>query len=142
MPLVSFTLAARARLGSIIGAARDDIAPSRRLYSGGGGSVRGFGFQQLGPKDANDNPIGGRSLTEFAFEARYRFGNYGIVPFLDAGRVGETSMPSLSGMRYGAGIGARYYTNFGPMRFDIATPLGRKPGESKVAIYISIGQAF
>ena len=142
LPLGSFTLAARARLGSVVGAARDDIAPSRRLYSGGGGSVRGFGFQQLGPKDAENNPIGGRSLTEFAFEARYRFGNYGIVPFLDAGRVGEASMPSLSGMRYGAGIGARYYTNFGPMRFDIATPLGRKPGESKVAVYISIGQAF
>ncbi|WP_223797142.1 autotransporter assembly complex protein TamA [Sphingomonas nostoxanthinifaciens] len=138
----SLVLAARARVGSIIGASRHDIAPSRRLYSGGGGSVRGFGYQQLGPKDENNNPIGGRSLTEFAFEARYRFGNYGIVPFLDAGRVGESSMPSVSGMRYGAGIGARYYTNFGPMRFDIATPLGRKPGESKVAIYISIGQAF
>ena len=138
----SITLAARARVGSIIGVARDDIAPSRRLYSGGGGSVRGFGFQQLGPKDASNNPIGGRSLTEFAAEVRYRFGNYGVVPFLDAGRVGEKSMPSLSGMRYGAGIGARYYTNFGPMRFDIATPLGRKPGESKIAVYISIGQAF
>ena len=138
----SLVLAGRARVGSIVGAARDDIAPSRRLYSGGGGSVRGFGYQQLGPKDANNDPIGGRSLTEFAIEARYRFGNYGVVPFFDAGRVGETSMPSLSGLRYGVGIGARYYTNFGPFRIDVATPLGRKPGESKVALYISIGQAF
>jgi translocation and assembly module TamA len=138
----SLVLAGRARVGSIVGAARDDIAPSRRLYSGGGGSVRGFGYQQLGPKDVNNDPIGGRSVTEFAVEARYRFGNYGIVPFFDAGRVGESSTPSISGMRYGAGIGARYYTNFGPMRLDIATPLGRKPGESKVAVYISIGQAF
>ena len=135
-------LAGRVRVGSIVGAARDDIAPSRRLYSGGGGSVRGFGYQQLGPKDADNNPIGGRSQTEFAVEARYRFGNYGIVPFLDGGRVGEGSTPSISGMRYGVGIGARYYTNFGPFRVDVATPLGRKPGESKVALYISIGQAF
>ncbi|HJS10776.1 BamA/TamA family outer membrane protein, partial [Sphingopyxis sp.] len=42
----------------------------------------------------------------------------------------------------GAGIGARYYTNFGPMRFDIATPIGRKPGEARVSVYVSIGQAF
>ncbi|WP_294390014.1 BamA/TamA family outer membrane protein [uncultured Sphingomonas sp.] len=138
----NLVLAGRARVGSILGAARDDIAPSRRLYAGGGGSVRGFGYQQLGPKDVNNDPIGGRSLTEFAVEARYRFGNYGVVPFFDAGRVGEGSIPSISNMRYGVGIGARYYTNFGPFRLDVATPLGRKPGESKVAVYISIGQAF
>ncbi|MBU3078796.1 BamA/TamA family outer membrane protein [Sphingomonas sp. XMGL2] len=135
-------LAARARLGMINGASRDSIAPSRRLYAGGGGSVRGFGYQELGPKDLDANPIGGRSLTEFAVEARYRFGNFGVVPFLDAGRVGEGSTPSISGMRYGAGIGARYYTNFGPMRIDVATPLARQRGESRVAVYISIGQAF
>ena len=138
----AFVLAGRARLGSIVGAPRDDIAPSRRLYAGGGGSVRGFGYQQLGPRDADNNPLGGRSLTEFGAEVRYRFGNFGVVPFLDAGRVGEKSMPSISGMRYGAGIGGRYYTNFGPMRVDIATPLGRRPGEARVALYISIGQAF
>ncbi|MGE3747283.1 MAG: BamA/TamA family outer membrane protein, partial [Sphingomonadaceae bacterium] len=75
-------------------------------------------------------------------EARYRFGDYGIVPFIDAGRVGAGSTPSLSGMRYGAGIGGRYYTNFGPLRVDIATPINRRPGESRVAVYVSIGQAF
>jgi translocation and assembly module TamA len=138
----ALVLAGRARVGSIIGASRDAIAPSRRYYAGGGGSVRGFGFQELGPKDANGDPVGGRSLTEFAVEARYRFGNYGIVPFFDAGRVGEGATPSLSGMRYGAGIGGRYYTNFGPMRVDVATPINRKRGESKIALYISIGQAF
>ncbi|GGE76109.1 autotransporter assembly complex protein TamA [Sphingomonas prati] len=138
----SIVLAARARVGSIIGVSRDDLAPSRRLYAGGGGSVRGFGYQQLGPKDPNNDPIGGRSLTEFAIEGRYRFGNFGVVPFVDAGRVGEASSPSISGLRYGAGIGGRYYTNFGPLRLDVATPIGRKRGESKIALYISIGQAF
>jgi translocation and assembly module TamA len=138
----SIVLAARARVGSIVGAGRATIAPSRRYYSGGGGSVRGFGFQELGPRDANNDPLGGRSLTEFAVEARYRVGDYGIVPFIDAGRVGDETAPSLSGMRYGAGIGGRYYTNFGPLRLDVATPLKRRAGESKVALYISIGQAF
>ncbi len=138
----SLVLAGRTRVGSIVGAGRASIAPSRRYYSGGGGSVRGFGFQELGPRDLNNDPLGGRSVTEFAIEARYRFGDYGIVPFIDAGRVGQSSAPSLSGMRYGVGIGGRYYTNFGPMRVDIATPLNRRPGEAKVALYISIGQAF
>jgi translocation and assembly module TamA len=138
----SLVIAGRARVGSILGAARDEIAPSRRLYAGGGGSVRGFGFQQLGPRGADNLPLGGRSLTEFALEARYRFGDFGVVPFIDAGRLGPESTPSLSGMRYGVGVGARYYTNFGPMRIDVATPLGRRPGESRVALYISIGQAF
>ena len=138
----NFTIAGRTRVGSIVGASRDAIAPSRRFYAGGGGSVRGFGFQQLGPKDAQGDPIGGRSVTEFAIEGRYRFGNFGIVPFIDAGQVSERSTPSLSGLRFGAGIGGRYYTNFGPLRIDVATPIGRRRGETAIALYLSIGQAF
>jgi translocation and assembly module TamA len=139
----SIVLAGRAMVNSIEGVnSIDDIAPSRRIYAGGGGSVRGFGYQELGPKDAQNNPIGGLSSTELAAEVRYRFGNFGVVPFFDAGRVGTNATPSISGMRYGAGIGGRYYTNFGPLRFDVATPINRQPGESKIALYISIGQAF
>lgn len=138
----SIVLAGRALMSSIQGASLDDIAPSRRIYVGGGGSVRGFGYQELGPKDAQNNPTGGLSSTELAVEARYRFGNFGIVPFFDAGRLGQTSTPGISHLRYGAGIGGRYYTNFGPLRVDVATPIDRQPGESKIALYISIGQAF
>nr|WP_235587853.1 BamA/TamA family outer membrane protein [Sphingopyxis sp. H115] len=138
----SIVLAGRVRVGSILGAARERLAPSRRFYAGGGGSVRGFGYQELGPKDPNNDPIGGRSVNEAAFEARYRFGNFGVVGFVDAGQVYRGSTPDFSNLRFGAGIGARYYTNFGPMRFDIATPIGRKPGEARVSVYVSIGQAF
>jgi translocation and assembly module TamA len=135
-------VAGRARAGSIQGIDRNDLAPSRRYYGGGGGSVRGYGFQRLGPLDPNGNPLGGRSLNEFAIEARYRFGDYGIVPFFDAGNSYESSTPRLSDMRYGVGIGGRFYTNFGPLRVDVATPLNPREGDGKVALYISIGQAF
>ncbi|MES2337545.1 MAG: BamA/TamA family outer membrane protein [Pseudomonadota bacterium] len=156
----SLVIAGRARAGSIAGIARDDLAPSRRYYAGGGGSVRGFGFQELGPKTEEPNPnfdptdpdekdaptvfrpVGGRSFNEFAIEARYRFGNFGIVPFVDAGQVYDSALPSGSNIRFGAGIGGRFYTNFGPFRIDVATPIARKPGESKIALYLSIGQAF
>ncbi len=152
----SFVLAGRFRFGSIYGVGRDDIAPSRRLYAGGGGSVRGFGYQQIGPRetivtpdpDDPENPnvdyfyLGGRSVVEGAVEGRYRFGNFGAVAFVDAGQVYEEQYPGFDGMRYGVGIGARYYTNFGPFRADIAMPLNRRPGEARFGVYISIGQAF
>ncbi|MDT9599705.1 autotransporter assembly complex protein TamA [Sphingosinicella rhizophila] len=138
----SLVIAGRARFGSIYGAELSELAPSRRFYAGGGGSVRGFGFQELGPKDAEGRPLGGRSLAEFALEGRYRFGNYGVVGFVDAGQVYDSQFPTFSSMRFGVGIGGRLYTNFGPLRVDVATPIGRRKGESRVAVYISIGQAF
>jgi translocation and assembly module TamA len=141
------TIAGRARLGTIFGASRDRIAPSRRFYAGGGGSVRGYGFQRLGPRDpVFDDPIGGRSLAEFALEARVRtplFGNaLGIVPFIDAGNIYTSPLPRLDDLRFGAGIGVRYHTNFGPIRVDVGTPLNRRSGDPRIAVYVSLGQAF
>lgn len=135
-------LAGRVRVGTIQGAGLFDIAPSRRLYAGGGGSVRGYSYQGLGEQAADGKPVGGRSLNEASFEARYRFGNYGVVAFIDAGQAYRETMPQFNDLRYGVGIGGRFYTNFGPLRFDVATPLGRKPGESRINVYVSIGQAF
>jgi translocation and assembly module TamA len=138
----SFVLAGRVRLGTIQGATRNDIAPSRRFYAGGGGSVRGFGYQKLGPLDPNGDPVGGRSVNEAAVEGRYRWGNYGIVGFVDVGQSYESTMPKFSDLRMGVGIGGRFYTNFGPLRLDVATPINRRKGEARVSVYVSIGQAF
>ncbi|WP_294300064.1 autotransporter assembly complex family protein [uncultured Sphingomonas sp.] len=137
------TLASRIRLGTIAGAPRDAIAPSRRFYAGGGASVRGYGFQSIGPRGPNDTPIGGRSLTEFSIEARVKaFGNFGVVPFFDAGNIYTSPLPKLSGFRYGAGLGVRYYSNFGPIRIDVGTPLNPQPGDPRIGVYVSLGQAF
>jgi len=137
-----FVFAERIRLGSIDGVARDSIAPSRRYYAGGGGSIRGDGYQKIGPVDRNGDPLGGKSLTEFSLETRVRFGNFGVVPFLDGGNLYASSIPKFSKFRYGTGIGVRYYSSFGPIRVDVGTPLNRRPGESRVAVYVSLGQAF
>ncbi|TCD06613.1 hypothetical protein EYB45_02580 [Erythrobacteraceae bacterium CFH 75059] len=159
-PADALVIAGRVRLGTIQGTQRFDIAPSRRLYAGGGGSVRGYGFQQLGPRvilpnpefdpDDEDNdadpfiyrPIGGRSVNEAALEVRYRFGSFGAVAFVDAGQAYEATTPQFNDLQFGVGVGARYYTNFGPLRLDVATPLNRRPGDSRINIYVSIGQAF
>ena len=137
------TVAGRARLGTIIGASRDRIAPSRRFYAGGGGSVRGYGFQALGPRDpVFDDPIGGRSLAEFAIEARVRVGPFGIVPFVDGGNISTTSLPRFDNLRFGTGVGVRYHSRFGPIRVDLATPINPQPGDPRIAVYVSLGQAF
>ena len=136
-------LAARTRLGTIVGAPRDQVAPSRRFYAGGGASVRGYGYQAIGPRDPNNDPIGGRSLTEFSIEARVRvLGSFGIVPFLDAGNIYTSPLPKFTGLQYGTGIGVRYYSNFGPIRLDVGTPINPQPGDSRIAVYVSLGQAF
>ena len=138
--------AGRIRLGTIFGASAFDLAPSRRFYAGGGGSVRGYGYQQLGPKDADGDPIGGRGLAEFALEARVRLkqfgGNFGIVPFVDAGSLTTKSLPTLGHMRYAAGVGVRYYSSFGPIRVDVGVPLNRQKGDGPLAVTVSLGQAF
>ena len=136
-------VAERIRAGTILGAPRDQIAPSRRFYAGGGASVRGYGYQSIGPRDPNNDPIGGRSLAEFSLEARVRvLGSFGVVPFLDGGNIYTDVVPRLSGFRYGAGLGLRYYSNFGPIRVDVGTPLNPQPGDSRIAVYVSLGQAF
>ena len=135
-------LAGRIRIGTIAGAKRDQIAPSRRYYAGGGGSVRGYGYQDIGPRDVDNDPIGGRSIAEFSLEARIRFGDFGLVPFFDGGNIYTKVLPRFTGMRYGAGLGARYYTSFGPIRVDLGTPINRRKGDPRVAVYVSLGQAF
>lgn len=135
-------LAGRARFASITGTALDNIAPSRRYYAGGGGSVRGFSYQDIGPRDIYGDPIGGRSLAEFSLEARVRFGAFGVVPFVDAGNIYTSSTPRPDKLRIGAGVGGRYYSSFGPIRIDVGTPINRQTGEARVAVYVSLGQAF
>lgn len=139
------TLAGRIRLGTIVGATSDRIAPTRRFYAGGGGSVRGYSYQAIGPRDLNNDPVGGRSLAEVSFEARFRLGarkQFGIVPFVDAGTISTDALPTVREMRVGAGIGLRYYSNFGPIRVDVGTPVNPQKGDAPIGVYVSLGQAF
>jgi translocation and assembly module TamA len=135
-------IAGRVRFGSIAGASTLDLAPSRRFYAGGGSSVRGYGYQQIGPRDAANDPVGGRSLAEFSLEARVRWREFGIVPFLDGGNIYSGQTPRLSGFRYGAGLGVRYHSNFGPIRVDVGTPINPRKGDTPVTVFVSLGQAF
>jgi translocation and assembly module TamA len=139
-----YVVAVLGALGATVGVGLDELPKDKRFYAGGGGSVRGYGFQRAGPIDTNDTPIGGLSSAEASLEFRYKLTEtIGIVPFVDAGNVYDTSFPDLSKRVFiGAGIGARYYTGLGPLRFDIAAPLHRRSGDRPFQIYVSLGQAF
>lgn len=136
-------LAARARIGAVYGEDTATLPANRRFYAGGGGSIRGYGFQNVGPLNDDGDPFGGRSLIELSAEARFKVTpTIGVVPFLDVGNVYQSALPKLSGLQYGAGIGLRYYTDFAPVRLDIGTPINPRPGDDPVQVYISIGQSF
>lgn len=139
----SLIAAARSRAAFIAGPARDRIPASRRLYTGGGGSIRGFEHQSVGPLDGGNDPEGGRSSLEFGVEMRWRItDDIGIVPFIDGGSAFEDPTPDFTDFRFAAGLGLRYYTPIGPLRLDIATPLNPREQDNLFEFYISLGQAF
>jgi len=138
-----FVFAERVAIGSIVGTGLENVPADRRFYSGGGGSVRGYAYQGIGPKDINGQPIGGLSFFETSVEMRVAVTDtVGIVPFVDAGTVSTRSFPDFSRVKVGAGVGLRYITPFGPLRIDAAVPLNRDPGDPRFGIYAGIGQAF
>ena len=138
-----FVLAERVAVGSIVGTGLQNVPADRRFYSGGGGSVRGYAYQGIGPKDPTGQPIGGLSFFETSVEMRIGITDtIGIVPFIDAGTVSTRSVPNFSDVKIGAGVGLRYVTPFGPLRIDAAVPLNRDPGDPHFGIYAGIGQAF
>ena len=139
-----YVLAGLVGAGAMGGAELADIPANWRFYAGGGGSVRGYAYNSLGPYGPFGAVIGGRSLFQISAELRVRVTDtIGIVPFFDAGNAYASNFPNFSAPLYKAvGVGLRYYTAIGPIRADVAFPLQQRPGTGRVALYVSIGQAF
>ena len=141
-PFIQF--AGRGLVGFLEGASRDAVPADERFYAGGGGSVRGYPYQTLGPISDGD-PVGGRSVFEVSFEIRVKVTEtVGFVTFLDGGSAFESSYPDFDEpIRWGTGVGIRYYTAVGPLRLDLAFPLEARDGiDDAFQAYVSIGQAF
>ena len=136
-------VAARLKIGDIFGGQIPTVPADRRFYAGGGGSVRGYSYQAVGPRLSDNTPQGGLSVVESSLELRQRLnGNFGVVGFVDAGMIGAGETPNFRDFSVGAGVGLRYNLGFAPFRVDIATPLDPRRGDPAVQIYLSIGQSF
>lgn len=139
------TLAGRTQIGALLGPSVTDAPPDFLFYSGGGGTVRGQPYQSLGVRnpDYPDFRTGGRSFLGLSGEVRSLFTEtISGVAFYDAGYVGADGFFETDGAwQSGAGIGLRYNTGIGPIRFDIAAPVQGDTGDG-IQIYIGIGQAF
>ncbi len=139
-----FVFAARAKLGTILGNDTAQIPANTLFFAGGGGSVRGYAYRNIGIKTKNDAVVGGRVVVEGSAELRVSLNDkIGFVGFLDGGVVGENANFDFSQkIKWGAGIGGRYMTGLGPLRVDLAFPLKREKGDPRIGFYVGIGQAF
>jgi translocation and assembly module TamA len=136
-------LALRGLVGGVEGATTFAVPADQRFYAGGSGTVRGFIYQSIGPQFPDGIPIGGTSIDAGSVELRQRFGaNYGAVLFVDAGQVSDGGVPFQGTPQVGVGVGARYYTSFGPLRLDVAVPVTNQPHGGSFQLYFGIGQAF
>jgi translocation and assembly module TamA len=136
-------IALRGLIGSIPGTTALDLPPDQRFYAGGGGTIRGYRFQHVGPKFPDGQPEGGTAVSVGSIELRQRFGaDWGGVLFADGGEVGPNGVPFSGQTRIGVGIGIRYYTSIGPLRADIAVPLMHDQKNDPVQLYLGLGQSF
>jgi translocation and assembly module TamA len=145
-PKRGLVLAARVQAGAVLGSGllqtpRDDL-----FLSGGGGTVRGQPYQSLGINVARGPVsllVGGNRFLAASVEVRTKItDSIGVVGFVDAARIGLDDFFSTAGdWHAGAGLGLRYDTGIGPIRLDVAAPVGGDTGKG-AQIYIGLGQAF
>ncbi|NRG18478.1 outer membrane protein assembly factor [Rhizobiales bacterium] len=138
-----FVLAGRVAAGSIIGPDLQDIPASRRYFLGGGGTIRGYAYRNVGPR-LNGEVTGGRSFILASGEVRFKITDtIGAVGFVDAGNAFATMYPDFSeNLRVGVGAGLRYFTPVGPLRLDVAVPLDPGKDDPSFAVYVGLSQAF
>ncbi len=166
----SLVVAGRLSGGSIYYAKQDSLPADIRFYNGGSSEVRGWGRQELGPKDAVFDtlgaftgyvPTGGKATFSFNFELRQDIDRFikglSVAAFLDGGQVWRTiRTTSDRPIQYGVGGGVRYNSPIGPIRVDIAYKVNptdadlniyqgdksRSSAWNRWGLHFSIGQAF
>lgn len=137
-PLERLRLLLRLEAGGTEVNETSELPVSQRFFAGGDRSVRGFDYNRLGPRDADGNVVGGRYLLTGSAELEYRFAdNWGVASFVDAGNAADRfDMP----VEIGAGIGLRWRSPVGMVRFDLAAPVNSEyEPPHGVEIHISIG---
>jgi outer membrane protein insertion porin family len=88
-------------------------------------------------------PRGGSAMLLINAEYRFPiFSTVGGAIFVDAGNVFADDTIRFNDLRYGVGVGIRYFSPVGPLRFDIGMPLDRRHYEPSFQYFITLGHAF
>lgn len=126
----------RTRLGATAKDKLTELPASVRFFTGGDRSVRGYGFETLGPVNEDGEVVGGSHLATFGIETDYLIRDqWSIAAFVDTG----TAFNSDPGPDFstGLGIGVRWYSPVGPIRLDFAHPLDDP--DTNLRIHVSLG---
>jgi len=139
--LSNLTIALKGKIGDIEGMSGGYIPIFKRFFAGGSFSNRGYAFERMGPMDSNGNYIGAKSIIDTSTEARYRLTQkFSMVLFYDSTMLSYKSLDFASSFKPAVGMGGRYETGVGPIRFDIGVPLNED--KRSPVFHISFGQAF
>jgi translocation and assembly module TamA len=108
----------RSRLGVGIVEGFATLPASQRFFAGGDQSVRGYGYNALGPQDEAGNVIGGRHLLFGSIEVERRvWGRVAAAAFVDAGNALETFSDDIE---VAVGLGVNVHTPIGTLRIALA----------------------
>jgi outer membrane protein insertion porin family/translocation and assembly module TamA len=150
VPVGRAVVATKVRVGGIE-ATGADVPFFKRYFLGGSTTLRGWGRFEVSPL-REGYVIGGLGFIDMSAELRAPIrGALSGVVFLDAGQVTEDSWTrDLFDLQTNTGVGVRYATPIGPIRFDFGYQLKRIPGllidgepeERRWRIHLSVGQAF
>ncbi|OOF85484.1 autotransporter assembly complex protein TamA [Rodentibacter ratti] len=128
----------RAEIGYLHTKDINKIPPTLRFFAGGDRSVRGYGYKKISPKDRNNKLVGGSRLLTGSFEYQYQvYPSWWGATFVDAGLAANRF--SNEELRYGAGVGVRWASPVGAIKFDIATPIRDKDNSKNIQFYIGLG---
>ncbi len=144
-----YTLMLRGDLGYAGGLGGRPLPFFKAFFVGGPDSVRGYEAFSLGPRDANNNSVGGRTKVvgsaEFLFPmpGAAREQSLRLAAFLDGGQVyAQGQKVELAELRYSAGLALSWLSPFGPLRLSIGHPLNRKPGDEVQRLQFTFGTGF
>lgn len=114
------------------------IPPTLRFFAGGDRSVRGYGYKKISPKDEKGKYIGASRLMTGTLEYQYQvYPDWWAATFVDSGLAANSYHPKE--LRYGTGIGVRWASPVGAIKFDIATPVHDRENRRNIQFYIGLG---
>ncbi len=123
----------------------------KNFYAGGVGSVRGYDPNSLGPRDINNNSLGGDKRAVGNIEVLFPMpgmekekSSVRLSAFLDGGEIMGSGgqVPGSEGMRYSTGLAFTWFSPAGPLKLSWARPLNKQPQDKIQNLQFTLGTMF